>query len=52
MSPAVIVAHAAELADFGTSKGAIRFTPAKPLPADLVARLVRARIAEADARWG
>jgi uncharacterized protein YdhG (YjbR/CyaY superfamily) len=52
MSPAVIVAHAAELEGFDTSKGAIRFTPEAPLPADLVTRLVHARMAETDARWG
>jgi uncharacterized protein YdhG (YjbR/CyaY superfamily) len=52
MSPAVIVDHAADLAGFGTSKGAIRFTAAKPIPAAVVASLVRARMAETDARWG
>jgi uncharacterized protein YdhG (YjbR/CyaY superfamily) len=49
MSPAVIDAHRGELADFDTAKGTIRFTPATPLPAELVAKLVRARIAELDA---
>ena len=52
MSPAVIVAHAAELKGFDTSKGTIRFTADKPLPADLVATLVRDRMAETAARWG
>jgi len=52
MSPAVIVAHAADLEGFDTSKGAIRFTPDQPLPAALVAKLVRARMAETEARWG
>jgi uncharacterized protein YdhG (YjbR/CyaY superfamily) len=52
MSPEVIVAHEAALKGFDTSKGTIRFTPDKPLPDDLVARIVRARMAESDERWG
>ena len=52
MSPDVITSHAPDLADFDTSKGAVRFTPAKPLPRDLVGKLVRARLAETDRRWG
>ena len=52
MSPDVIAAHEAELAGFDTSKGTIRFTPARPLPAALVTKLVRARMAETDERWG
>lgn len=49
-SPAVQQRFAAELAGFETSKGTIRFTTAKPLPATLVRKLVRARIAENAAK--
>jgi uncharacterized protein YdhG (YjbR/CyaY superfamily) len=52
MSPAVIEAHASELAGYDTSKGTIRFAPSEPLPADLVTRLVHARIDEIDAVAG
>lgn len=38
--------HAAELADYATSKGAVRFDPKKPIPAALVRRLVATRLAE------
>lgn len=46
MSAGLIESYAEELAPFETSRGTIRFTPAKPLPATLVKRLVRARLAE------
>jgi len=49
MSPEAMEAHKDLLAAYDTSKGTIRFTPEKPLPADLVATLVRARMAETDA---
>ena len=52
MSPQVIVDHAADLDGFDTSKGTIRFTPDRPLPVGLVEKLVRARMAESDERWG
>ncbi len=50
MDPAVIEAHAAELEGYVTSKGTIRFTPDAPLPAALVTKLVKARIAANEAR--
>jgi uncharacterized protein YdhG (YjbR/CyaY superfamily) len=46
MSPEVMEAHRDELARYDTSKGTVRFQPKKPLPATLVRKLVRARIAE------
>lgn len=48
MSPKVVDDHRAELTDFDLDKGTIRFQPDHPVPADLVARIVRARIAETD----
>ena len=49
-SPATMEAFAAELTDMNTSKGTIRFKPDHPLPADLVHRIVKARLAENAAR--
>ena len=40
----------AELKPFQTGKGTLRFTPDRPLPADLVTRIVNARVAENAAR--
>lgn len=45
-SPKVIEAFAADLTAFKTSKGAVAFTPDKPIPATLVKKLVKARLAE------
>jgi uncharacterized protein YdhG (YjbR/CyaY superfamily) len=46
MSGTIVGAHREELKDYDTSKGTIRFQAARPLPATLVRKLVRARIAE------
>jgi uncharacterized protein YdhG (YjbR/CyaY superfamily) len=51
-SPAVMDAHRDELAGYDTTKGTIRFAPDEPLPAGLVTKLVKARIAETDAAGG
>ncbi|MGC2019994.1 MAG: DUF1801 domain-containing protein [Candidatus Sulfotelmatobacter sp.] len=41
-----------ELKNFQTSKGTIRFAPDKPLPAALLRKLVKARIAENERKKG
>jgi uncharacterized protein YdhG (YjbR/CyaY superfamily) len=46
MSGATVAAHAHELQGYNTSKGTIRFQPDKPLPAALVRKIVKTRIAE------
>src|SRR4030095_1859849 len=48
MSSTTVEAHKNELKNYDTSKGTIRFQPHKPLPAALVRKLVKARIAEND----
>ena len=50
MSTMVMEVFAGELAPYGTSKGAIRFKPDKPLPASLVKKIVKERIKENEAR--
>ena len=45
-----IAVHKNELKRYGTSKGTIRFQADKPLPATLVRKLVKARIANSMAR--
>jgi uncharacterized protein YdhG (YjbR/CyaY superfamily) len=50
MSPALMEAHQEELERFDTRKGTIHFPADKPLPAALVRKLVKARIAENEAR--
>lgn len=47
-SPAVIEAFKDELKSFSTSKGTIRFPIDKPLPAALLKKLVKARLAEKE----
>jgi uncharacterized protein YdhG (YjbR/CyaY superfamily) len=46
MSSSTVEAYKDELKAYDTSKGTIRFQADNPLPANLVRRLVRARIAE------
>lgn len=46
--PAGLKAH---LTGFKTSKGAIQFTPEKPLPSVLVKEIVKAKVAEIELRW-
>jgi uncharacterized protein YdhG (YjbR/CyaY superfamily) len=47
---APIAAHKAALESYSTSKGTVRFQPDRPLPATLVRKLVKSRIAEHAAR--
>lgn len=47
---AIVDAHKADLKDYDTSKGTIRFRPDDPLPAALVKKLVKACIARNEAR--
>ena len=46
MSSTMVGRHEKELAKYDTSKGTIRFKPDAPLPASLVKKLVKERIAE------
>jgi uncharacterized protein YdhG (YjbR/CyaY superfamily) len=50
MSGTAVAAHQDELKGYSTSKGTIRFQPVKPLPAALVRKIVKYRIAENVAR--
>jgi len=51
MSVAVIRAHAAELEKYVGGKGTLHFPATKPLPAALVKKIVKARIAENRRRY-
>lgn len=42
---------AEKLKDFEVSKGTIKFTPKKPMPAALVKEIVRAKVKENELRW-
>ena len=50
MSTAITSALKKELAPYDTSKGTIRFTADRPLPTVLVKKLVKARLAQNEAR--
>jgi uncharacterized protein YdhG (YjbR/CyaY superfamily) len=47
-SLSVMKALAPDLAGYKTSGGTVRFTPKDPLPAELVTKLVKARLAESS----
>jgi uncharacterized protein YdhG (YjbR/CyaY superfamily) len=49
-SSAVLKNFRDDLKDFQTSKGTLRFSPDKPMPVALVKKLLKARIAENNAR--
>lgn len=46
MSSSTVDAHKGDLDGYDTSKGTVRFQPDEPLPAALVRKLVKARLAE------
>jgi len=48
-SAGLVKSMAEDLSEYSTSKGTIRFQPGKPLPENLVKRIVKARIAENEA---
>jgi len=49
-SGTAVAAHASELAGYSTSKGTIRFQPNQPLPAALLRKLIKYRLAENAAK--
>lgn len=50
MSGRLVEEFAADVAKYKTSKGTVQFAVDKPLPAALVKKFVKARVAEKDAR--
>jgi uncharacterized protein YdhG (YjbR/CyaY superfamily) len=52
MSGHTVADFKSELKDYQTSKGTIRFDAGKPLPAALIRKMVKARIAENEATRG
>jgi len=50
MDASLIVAFQDELKDYATSKGTIQFPQDKPLPAALVKKIVKARVAKKDGK--
>ena len=50
MDSTTVAAHKDELKRYETSKGTIRFLPERPLPAALVRKIVKSRIADNAAR--
>jgi uncharacterized protein YdhG (YjbR/CyaY superfamily) len=50
MDPKVIEVLESDLAKYETSKGTIKFSVDKPLPATLVKKIVRLRVATNEAR--
>ncbi|OGO51858.1 MAG: hypothetical protein A2Z32_09465 [Chloroflexi bacterium RBG_16_69_14] len=49
MSGSILDGHREALKAFDMAKGTVRFTPARPLPGDVVIAIVRERMAEIDA---
>lgn len=51
-TPSAIKAFEAELAEFARSKGAVQFPLDKPLPVELIEKIVAFRVREAELRSG
>lgn len=51
-SPEALDTVRPDLDDYSTSKGTLRFTPDRPVPDDVIERLVRSRLAEISGRPG
>ena len=52
MDPVLLERFAPELTGFKTAKGTIQFTPDQPVPADLILRIVAARLEQDQAKGG